>query len=87
MHVIADQVDMIATFMRHERPHPVRFRWEDRYGNVRVIRVEHIAETTEEKVGGFAVFKYLCQSMIEGRERTYELRFMSKNAQWILYKY
>ena len=81
MKIIMDAVKMIAKFDTHGNPTPARFQHKER-----IIDVQQIISTREEKLAGNRMKIYSCQSEIAGKIRRYELKFELKTCKWFLYK-
>lgn len=81
MKVIMDPVKMVARFDTQGNPTPARFQHKDK-----VIDVEQILSTREEKLAGNRMKIYSCRSEIAGRLTLYELKFELATCKWFLYR-
>ncbi|MGE4273299.1 MAG: hypothetical protein AB7E31_10570 [Desulfitobacterium sp.] len=81
MKVIMAPVQMVARFDLHGNPSPARFVYDGK-----VIDVEQIVETREEKLAGNRMKIYSCQSEIGGELTRYEIKFELQTCKWFLYK-
>ena len=88
MRVVARPVDMLAWFDKDGIPNPLRFRFsdEDEAESNLVIKVDKIINRDKEKLAGNEMILFRCQSLIDGVEKVYELKFEIKNCRWIIYK-
>lgn len=86
MKIVALPVDTVAVFLRGKHPAPYKFKYEDREGLRKEVRVDQILEMETRKFGGVETIIYRCQSTIEGMELRYELKYILKDARWELYK-
>jgi len=81
MRVLMSPIEMIAWFDIPGTPRPIRFRHE---GNV--VKVEHIVKTSEEKLAGYRMKVFECQSQIDGQMKRFELKYEMNTCKWFLYK-
>lgn len=87
MKIVAKRIDMIASFIEDKKPMPIRFRIQEQEDGVRqTIRVDKIVTVEETKRAGVTAFIYRCQSIIDGIEKQYELRYKVIECKWDLYK-
>lgn len=77
-------VDMVAVFRPGEPPEPVKFRYITYDRKVYTIKVGKVVDLRREFVGQIRNYIYQCKSMVERRERKYELRFDAAESNWIL---
>lgn len=85
MKVLNKEIDMIVWFNPEGQIRPIRFRLLEEEENI-VIEVNKVIYKTEEKISGKKVHTFKCQSLINGIEKAYELRYLSENLRWILFK-
>lgn len=79
-------IDMIATHPREGIPIPFKYRISSTDGTKKVIKVDKIIHRDEEKLAGNRMLLYRCQSVINGRERIYELKYEVSTCRWFLFK-
>lgn len=88
--VVAKPIDMIALFLHNgspaDYPRPLRFRLENDDKSICVIKVDRIIEKSTEKFVGNNMLVFRCQSLIEGQEKVYELKYEMRTCRWILFK-
>ena len=77
-------VDMVAVFRPGEPPEPVKFRYITYDRKVYTIKVGKVVDLRREFVGQIKNYIYQCKSMVERRERKYELKFDAAESNWIL---
>ena len=86
MKVIMKPVDMIVWFTKDGVPHPLKYRFEnDNQENI-TVNVDRIVFREEEKLAGNKMLVYKCQSIINGIERIFELKYELNTCKWFLYK-
>ncbi len=86
MKIVSKPVEMIAWFKDKKIPEPLRFRIKYDDDSHLIIKVHKVLETREEKPAGIRSYVYQCQSIINGIEKIYELKFIIEDSKWILYK-
>lgn len=85
MRLIMAPIEMIAKFTVKGQPNPVKFRIEQ--DNVlQEIKVDRIVAREEEKLAGNRMLVYRCQSMVQGAEKLYELKYELATCRWYLSK-
>jgi len=85
MKVLMKPIDMIAWFTPEGVPRPIKYRLMEKE-KYHTIRVDRVMERSEEKWAGNRMLVYRCQSVIEGREKVYELKYELNTCKWFLYK-
>ena len=85
MKVVAKDVEMIAWFKKPEIPIPIKFMIYDKYEK-KIIKVNKIIHTEEEKLAGNKMYIYRCQSLIKNQEIIYELKYEVSHCRWYLFK-
>jgi hypothetical protein len=86
MKILAKPIDTIVVFKEAKRPMPYRFRVTEGDGRVMDIIVDRIFSIDERKVAGIRSYIYRCQSIVNGVEKDYELKYILDDAKWQLYK-
>lgn len=81
MKIIAALVEMVAKFKPTGDVIPARFQYEDK-----VINVEQIISTSEEKLAGNRMRIFVCQSEIDGEMKKYEIKYELQTCKWMLWK-
>ncbi len=86
MKIIGDEIDVIVKFKRKNKPQPLKFSIGEEGEAIRVIRVDKILYSEEEKLAGLRSYVYRCQSMIDGEEKLFELKYYIQDCRWVLHK-
>ena len=86
MKVVNRPIEMIATFTKNGIVRPAKFRMQTEEQSEIVIKVERIIAQNLEKLAGNKMLVYRCQSIINGRERIYELKYELDTCKWVLFK-
>ncbi len=86
MKILMKPIEMIAWFNSKEKPIPLRYRIVDENNTYKVIKVDHVIFTKEEKIAGNRMIFYRCKSKINNSEKIYELKYEIDTCKWFLYK-
>lgn len=81
MKVVMKPIEMIARFDLGGNPRPVKLKFEDK-----VIIIDQIIISSEEKLAGNRMKVYECRSEVDKRLIRYELKFELQTCRWFLYK-
>jgi hypothetical protein len=84
--ILAEPIDAIVKFKGKEKPIPYKFRYSDAYGRLHEVKVDRILLCDEIKIAGIRAFVYRCQSLVNGVEKLYELKYIVSDCRWELYK-
>jgi len=83
---VAQKIDTIVVFKGSQRPVPYRFRYREADGCESVVTVDRILLVEEKRPAGIPTLYYDCQSVINGTERRYQLKYNVSGCSWELYK-
>ncbi len=86
MKVLMKPIDMIAWFTKDGVPNPLKYRIQGEGKENITVSVERIITREEEKLAGNRMFVFKCQSLIEGIEKPFELKYELNTCKWYLYK-
>lgn len=94
MKIIAIPIDVVASFSGSKPPVPRKFRWDGPAsagaapggGGGLVVPVDRILSVEPRKTAGIPSYVYLCQSVMDGVEKRYELKYIVPECRWELYK-
>lgn len=86
MKVLMMPVEMIAWFTVDGVPNPIRYKMRNEEKEDMTVNVGKIILRQEEKLAGNRMFIYRCQSIIDGIEKTFELKYELSSCKWFLYK-
>jgi hypothetical protein len=84
--ILAEPIDAIVKFKGTEKPMPYKFRYNDGDGRTHEVKVDRVLVCDETKLAGVRALVYRCQSMLDGEERLYELKYLIHDCRWELYK-
>lgn len=83
---MAKPIEMVAWFTMDGFPNPVRFRMKDDNQSWIIIKVDKIVMRNIEKYVGNERLVFRCQSVIDGIEKVYEIKYEKSTCKWILFK-
>jgi len=86
MKIIAKPVEMVLWVDIKGIIHPTRFRIANDDDSSTVIKVDKVITRDEEKFAGNRMLVLKCQSVINGVEKIYELKYEFNTCKWMLYK-
>lgn len=86
MKVIAKPIEVVAWFDLSGKINPVRFKITNEDESNSVIKIDRIICIDKEKLAGNNMLVFKCQSIIDGVERIYELKYELSTCRWILFK-
>lgn len=79
-------VDMICLSSSDGRITPLKFRLNEDGQEQRIIKIDRILGTKEEKVAGNRMMVFTVQSCMDGMERVFEMKYETQSFKWYLYK-
>lgn len=86
MKVISKPIDMVAWFNDEGILHPVIFKILGGYETISTIKVDKILNTSTEKLAGNPMIIFTCQSIINNKQRIYEIKYELNTCKWLLFK-
>ena len=86
MKILMRPVDMIFYTTKDGAVIPIKFRISDDQNKSRVIRIDRIISRKEEKLAGNRMLVFTVQSIINGTECLYEMKYEISTCKWFLYK-
>lgn len=85
MKILMKPIKMIAWFEENGKLIPIRYQLISEDGK-KTININRIFYHHEEKFAGNRMYVYKCQSIINGIEKVYELKYEISTCKWFLYK-
>ena len=83
--VVAKPIEVVAWFDKIGTVHPVRFRIVQDEETTTVI-IDKIINQIETKLAGIYMLVFTCQSLINDKEKLYEIKYEISTHRWILFK-
>lgn len=85
MKIVALPIDVVAWFTKDGVPNPIKFRVTTENKNA-IVKINKVIAREIERKAGNKMYKFICQSVVNGIEKPYELKFETESSKWILYK-
>lgn len=85
MRTLAKPIKMIAWFDDDGTIRPVRFKLSQEDEESMVIKINNITNRQLEKLAGNLMWKFTCISVINGIEKSYDVKFDVINGKWFLF--
>ncbi len=85
MKVLMKTVDMIFLSTSEGAITPLKFRFTEGDQST-TIRIDRIIERKEEKLAGNRMLVFTVQSVLNGIERIFEMKYEIQSFKWYLYK-
>jgi hypothetical protein len=87
MKTVAKDIEVICHFDSKGNINPLRFKYQEKDGNeYKVIKVDRVISRSEEKMCGNLALVFDCQSVINGVERLFQLKYFKSECLWLLFK-
>lgn len=86
MKVLMKSVDMICLSSREGEIRPLKFRIQENNGEFRIVKIDRVISKKEEKIAGNRMLVFTVQSVMDGIERIYEMKYEIQTTRWYLYK-
>lgn len=86
MKILMRSVDMICCTNRDGVITPIKFRISDENKEYKIIRIDRILSRKEEKLAGNRMLVFTVQSVINGSEYRFEMKYELTTCKWFLYK-
>ena len=86
MKVVAKPIEMIAWTDEKGNINPIRFKIAKEDGSNSVVKVDKVITIDKEKLAGNLMLVFKCQSVVNGADKLYELKYELSTCKWILFK-
>jgi len=86
MKVVAKPIEVISVMDTKGNITPLRLRIQRQDESLQVIKVDKVITRANEKFAGNRMTVFTCQSLVEGIEKRYELKYELDTCRWILFK-
>lgn len=85
MKILMQPISLIAVFETAGNPRPIKFQINNK-GTETTIKIDMICKCEEQHYAGEKALIYKCQSLINGKDVVYELKYLKTTCKWFLYK-
>jgi hypothetical protein len=79
-------IRVIAYFEKDGSSTPVKFQISSKDAEDISVKVDRVIYKTEGKIAGNRMILYQCQSVIDGKEKRFELKYEISTCKWYLFK-
>ncbi|MBZ9686869.1 hypothetical protein G9F72_011085 [Clostridium estertheticum] len=86
MKVVAKYIEVVSWTDTKGNINPVRFKITNEDESNSVVRIDKVICVDKEKLAGNNMLAYRCQSVIDGVEKLYEIKYELGTCRWILFK-
>jgi hypothetical protein len=86
MKVVAKPIEVVSWTDTKGNINPIRFKLTKDDESTSVVKIDKVICTDKEKLAGNNMLVYKCQSVVNGVERVYEIKYELSTCKWILFK-
>lgn len=79
-------IEMLSWFTKEGVINPIRYRITTEQSEPIVVKVDKVILRTEEKLAGNKMIIFRCQSVINGLQKIYEVKYEISTCKWFLFK-
>lgn len=86
MKIVAKPIKTMAVFeYEGQTPVPYKFKYVTDDGSEKLIYIDRIISSSRQRRAGIETIIYECQSVIDGIETRYRLKYILASCKWQLY--
>ena len=86
MKIVVKPIEMVAWTDTKGNINPVRFKITKDDESISVVKIDKVICVDKEKLAGNNMLVYKCQSVINGLDKLYEIKYELSSCRWILFK-
>lgn len=86
MKIVAKAIAVVTWTNTKGNIHPVRFKIANEDESNSIIKIDRVICVEKEKLAGNNMLVFKCQSVIDGVEMPYEIKYELSSCKWILWK-
>jgi hypothetical protein len=86
MKVVARPIEMIAWTDEKGNINPIRFKITKEDGSNSVVKIDKVITKETEKLAGNLMLVFKCQSVVNGADKLYEIKYELSTCKWMLFK-
>lgn len=86
MKILMWPIEMAAWFTQEGVINPIRYRVTSDQSEPSVVKIDKVILRTEEKLAGNKMIIFRCQSVINGLQKVYEVKYEIGTCRWFLFK-
>ena len=86
MKIVAKPIKTMVVFeYEGKTPIPYKFKLQRDDGSEQLIKIDKRIDSYRQKIAGIETVIYECQSVIDGIEKSYKLKYILSDCKWQLY--
>lgn len=86
MKIVAKAIEVVSWTDIKGNINPVRFKITKEDGSNSVVKIDKVITVDKEKLAGNHMLVFKCQSVINGAEKPYEIKYELATCRWVLFK-
>ena len=86
MKVVAKPIEVVSWTDTKGNINPVRFKITNEDESNSVVKIDKVITVDKEKLAGNNMLVYKCQSVVNGADKLYEIKYELATCRWILFK-
>ena len=86
MKIVVKPIEVVSWTDINGNIRPLRFKIINEDESISVLKIERVCYIDKEKFAGNNLLVFNCQSIINGIEKQYELKYELSSCKWILFK-
>jgi hypothetical protein len=86
MKIIAKPIEVVSWTDTKGNINPVRFKITNEDETNSVVKIDKVICVDKEKLAGNLMLVFKCQSVINGAEKPYEIKYELSSCRWMLFK-
>ena len=86
MKIVAKPIKTMVVFeYEGKMPIPYKFKFQQDDGSEKIIQIDKQITSYTQRIAGIDTIIYECQSVIDGIEKRYKLKYILSQCKWQLY--
>jgi hypothetical protein len=86
MKIVVKPIEVVSWTDIKGNMNPVRFKITKEDESSSVVRIDKVICVDKEKLAGNNMLVFKCQSVINGADKLYEIKYELSSCRWVLYK-
>ncbi|MFT5875303.1 MAG: hypothetical protein ACI8WT_004286 [Clostridium sp.] len=86
MKIVVKPIEVVVWTDVKGNIHPVRFKITNDDESNSVVKIDKVISVDKEKLAGNEMLVFKCQSIVNGADKLYEIKYELSSCRWILFK-
>jgi hypothetical protein len=86
MKVVAKPIEVVSWTDTKGNINPVRFKITNEDESNSVVKIDKVITMDKEKLAGNIMLLFKCQSVVNGADKLYEIKYELSTCKWMLFK-